>query len=344
MDIFNLLEKLCDNDGISGGEKEFSIYAENLLKPYCVETKTDKLGNVIGFIPSNRKNAKKLMIEAHLDRIGLMVKRIDENGFVEFEKVGGIDERILPSAEVIILGKEKLFGVIGAKSPHLRFGDDEDKRPEIKDMLIDVGLNKKEAEKVLEPGDFILFKSKLTRLINNRVSGAALDNRAGMAAVFDFLDKNKEKTFPFDLYIVFSVGEETGLIGASSACYSIKPDIVAAVDVTFGKIHSAENTTGTFDLGCGGVIFRGPDVCRKGTLNLIKMAKEKNIPFDIEVSGSSSGTTTTVMQNACGAAKTFLVSIPLKYMHQTVEMLSLNDISATGDLLSIIASGGVLND
>lgn len=344
MDIFKLLKMLCKNDGISGNEKDFSFFAEDLLKPYCKETYIDKLGNVFGHIPSENPDAKKLMIEAHLDRIGLMVKAIDENGFIEFEKVGGIDERILPSAEVCVLGKEAAFGVIGAKPPHLRFGEDEDKRPEIKDMLIDIGLTKNEAEKIIEPGDFILLKSEPVMLLNNRASGAAFDNRAGMAAVFDFLEKNKEKPLPYDLFIAFSVGEETGLIGAQTAAYSVKPDVLAVVDVTFGKLHSGDETDGTFDLGCGGVIFRGPDVCREGTLKLINKAREENIPFDIEVSGGGSGTNATVMQNAAGSTYSFLISIPLKYMHQTVETLCLDDISAAADLLGLIASGGVLID
>lgn len=341
MDIFDLLKTLCSKDGVSGDEKAFSGFAEELLKPYCKETSIDRLGNVFGHIPCENSDAKKLMVEAHLDRIGLMVKRIDENGFLEFEKVGGIDERILPSAGVTVLGREKIPGVIGAKPPHLRFDGNADKRPEIKDMLIDIGMTKAEAEKITEPGDFVVLHSEPVRLLNNRISGAALDNRAGMAAVFDFLEKTKGKKLPYDLYIVFSVGEETGLIGAPSAAYAVKPDITAAVDVTFGKLHSGDDTVGTFELGCGGVIFRGPDVCREGTLNLINKAKENNIPFDIEVSGGGSGTDATVMQNAAGGAYSFLISIPLKYMHQTVETLCLDDISACGDLLCLLASGGV---
>jgi len=143
------------------------------------------------------------------------------------------------------------------------------------------------------------------------------------------------------LECIFTANEETGLIGASSAAYSIKPDIIAAVDVTFGKLHSNDETDGTFDLGSGAIIFRGPDVCYDGTLNLINKARDKKIPFEIEVSGASSGTDATVMQNAKGAAYSFLISIPLKYMHQTVEMLCLDDISACSDLFYLIASGGV---
>ena len=343
MDLFELIKTLCNKTGVSGAEKDFSVFAESLLKPYCENTTIDKMGNVLGFIKSKNKAAKKLMVEAHLDRIGLMVKSIDENGFLEFENVGGVDERILPAAEVEVLGKERLFGVIGAVPPHLRT-DKSEKSPEIKDMLIDIGLSKEEAEKVTEPGDAIILKSEPVKLLNKRVSGAALDNRGGMVAIFDFLEKSKGIDLPYDLYVAFTVGEETGLIGAATAAYRIKPDISVSVDVTFGKLHKSDETVECFDLGSGGIIFRGPDVCYDGTLNLIEKAKENKIPFDIEVSGSGSGTNTTVIQNAAGGAKTFLISIPLKYMHQTVEMLCLDDISACSDLIMLVATGGVLLD
>ena len=107
MDIFELIKELTIKEGVSGSCDGFLDYAENILKKYCKETRIDRAGNIIGFIPCGKKNAKKLMVEAHYDRIGLMVKNIDENGFIEFDVVGGVDKRILPSAEVLVLGKEK---------------------------------------------------------------------------------------------------------------------------------------------------------------------------------------------------------------------------------------------
>lgn len=341
MDMFSLIKDLCQKEGVSGDERFFSVYAEKLLKNYCTNTWIDKLGNVFGLIPSKEKNAKRFMIEAHLDRIGLIVKRVDENGFIEFERVGGVDERILPAAEVTVLGKKNIFGVIGAKPPHLRFDGDKNKAPSAKDMLIDVGMTKKEAEKYIKTGDMILLCGEPERLLNNRVCAAALDNRAGMAAVFALLKKTKGKELPYDLYICFSVGEESGLLGAGPASFAVAPDICAVVDVTFGKLYSEDKTPGTFALGGGAVIFRGPDVCYDGCLNLIEKARENNLPFNIEVSGKSSGTNAFAIQSSAGGSYLFLISIPIKYMHQTVETVCLDDISSAGDLLYLLVSGGV---
>ena len=341
MDIFELIKELTTGDGVSGSSDGFLTYAENILKKYCRETHIDKAGNVIGFIPCGKKNAKKLMVEAHYDRIGLMVKNIDENGFIEFDVVGGVDKRILPSAEVLVLGREKLFGVIGAKPPHLREKKDENKI-DAKDMLIDVGMSFDEVSELVSIGDFIVLYQEPVRLINNRISGAALDNRAGMASVICFLEKLSGLAIEYDLYPVFTSGEECGLIGAYSAAFVINPDISVSVDATFGKSENDNAPSGTFELGCGAVIFRGPDTSYEGSLNLIKRAKEKGIPYDIEAAGSS-GTNAAAIQNARGAAETYLLSVPVKYMHQTVEMLSASDVEAVADLILEIAVGGVLS-
>lgn len=341
MDIYKLLKELTLNGGVSGSDDFFGGYAEKILKSYCEKTTVDKIGNVIGCIPSKKPNAKKLMVEAHLDRIGLMVKAIDKNGYVEFEPIGGVDKRILPSAEVIIQGKKEIYGVIGAKPPHLR-EKGESSVAEVSDMLIDVGMTYEKASTVISTGDFIVLKSEPVRLINDRIAGAALDNRAGMAAVVCFLEKLKNKAVDYDIYPVFTAGEETGLIGAYTAAYNINPDISVSVDVTFGK-SEYDSGAGTFKLGCGAVIFRGPDTSYEGTLNLIECAKKEKIPFEIEAAASS-GTNASAIQNARGAAETYLISIPLKYMHQTVEVVSESDIEAVSELLLKIAEGGASRD
>lgn len=344
MDIYKLLCALCEKRGISGNESDIAEFSESILKNYCSETKIDKFNNVYGFIPSGKKNAKKLMIEAHLDRIGLMVKNIDENGFIEFSAVGGVDERTLPSAEVVILGKKEVFGVIGAKPPHLRSAEDSG-AAKISDMLIDAGMDKKSAEELIAVGDFILLKSETVRLLNNRVSGAALDNRCGMAAVIDFLKRYKSlKEKVFDVYAVFTYGEESGLLGAHRAAREVMPDYAIAVDVTFGKTGDLKDFHGAFELGAGAVILRGGDVSYSNTLALINCAEKNDIPYEIEVQGESSGTDASAILNGSGAVANMIISIPLKYMHQTVETVCLDDVEAVGRLIFEAAKGGFLSD
>lgn len=344
MDIYSVLCSLCNEKGISGNESDIAKFSENILKSYCEKTETDMFNNVYGFIPSENENAKTLMIEAHCDRIGLMVKNIDENGFIEFSAVGGVDKRILPSAEVVILGKKEVAGVIGAKPPHLR--NDEDKGfPDICDMLIDVGMTKSEVQSLISVGDFVLLDSKPVKLLNNRASGAAFDNRCGMTAVLDFLEKYKtsEKKL-FDVWVVFTSGEETGLCGAYSAANKIRPDYCITVDVTFGKTLDLNDVCGVFELGCGAVVLRGGDVCYESTIALINCAKKNKIPFEIEVQGESSGTNASAFLNKSGGCKNMIISIPLKYMHQTVETVCIDDIKAVSDLIFEASKGGFLCD
>lgn len=344
MDIYKLLCSLCEKKGISGNEGDIAEFSENILKKYCKKTEIDKFNNVYGFVPCEKKGAKKLMIAAHLDRIGLMVKHIDENGFTEFSAVGGIDPRVLPSAEVKILGKKEVFGVIGAKPPHLR-AENDGGAPKIEDMLIDVGMDGKKAKEFISVGDFAYLPSKPARLLNNRAAGAAFDNRCGMAAVIEFLERYTAQTAKvFDLCVVFTSGEETGLLGANSAAAKVRPDYCITVDVTFGKTKELEDFCGAFELGCGAVILRGGDVSFDDTLGLIRCAEKNDIPYEIEVCAESSGTDASAVLNKSGGAKNMIISIPLKYMHQTVETVCLDDISAVSELLLKAAKGGFLCD
>ncbi len=338
MDFFEILKSISIREGVSG-QIEICEYFENILKEYCHETITDKIGNVIGVIKSKKENPKRMMVEAHMDRIGLIVKNVDENGFISFDTVGGVDKRILLSQEVIICGKEKVFGVIGAKPPHLREKKDNDSACEIKDMLIDVGMKCDMVKEKVSVGDYIMLPCEPVKLLNDRAAGAAFDNRAGITSLVGFLEMAKDIDFPYDVYVVFTAGEESGLLGAYSAAFNIKPDISVSVDVTFGTFGS-EDTAGTFEPGCGAVIFRGPDTSYEGTKRLIKIAEDRNIPYEIEAA-SSSGTNASAIQNARGSVETYLLSIPLKYMHETVELLCLDDVLAVSRLILEIAKGGV---
>ena len=339
MDIFSFLKEMDKYYGITGNEKDIAGFVADKLNNYCEETWNDKLGNVFGCIPSKHENAKKLMITTHLDSIGLMVKNIDENGFLQFETLGAVDERILPASEVVVFGEKKSFGVIGAKAAHIAGADKN--RPQSKEMLIDAGFKKETAQNIIQPGDFVALKTCLVQLLNNHISGGGLCSHSGIAAVFDFLEKVMDVDLPYDLFVVFTVGRESGSVGAYSAAYSVRPDVVVAVDAIQGKIHSKDQTKGSFDLGSGCVISRTPDVSYEGTLNLVCKAKEQNIPFEINASGWITMSDATAMQNVAGAVHTFLLSVPIRYMHQTVEMVYLDDISACSDLIYLISSGGV---
>ncbi len=326
------LINLSDKGGISGYEYTVTPEIEKLLAKYCDEVKTDISGNVIGYIKSEKTDAPTVMIEAHTDGIGLMVKDITDDGFITFVAIGGVDPRILPSCEVIVCGKSELYGVIGAKAPHLMTDDDKDKAPGIEDMTIDVGLDAKKVKKLVTPGDMIYFKTNAVKLLDKKLSGKYLDDRAGVIALIMALKALKGKKLPFNLAVLCAVQEEVGLRGALVGANGINPLCAIVVDVCHGTTPDSGSAT-TFKLGSGTVITCGPNINRK-LFNIAKStAEEEKIKYSIEAEGGHTGTDAWVVQTAgCGVA-TLLLSIPLRYMHTTVETLSIKDVEATAKLI-----------
>lgn len=339
MKITETLTELTKFPGIAGFEEAFAEIVCEKLREYCDDIRITKTGNVVGEIKSKNESAPTIMLEAHLDRIGLIVKSIDENGFVGFGTLGGVDERILPAAEVCILGKQEVFGIVGAKPPHLMSKDEADEGLKIKDMLIDTGLSGDELKALVRIGDPILLKSEFAELSENRVSSAALDNRAGMSVVFDCLERLKGAELPCNLQIAFAKGEELGLQGANTIIGENKPDLAVVLDVTYGRTPDA-GKNGTFPLGCGAVICRGPNLHYEMTKKVIEVAKTKGIPYEIEVASGSSGTNAWAIQVSRGGVPCVLISIPLRYMHTTVETVDLRDMENVSKLLVEIVSGG----
>lgn len=343
MDINGLLNKLTREAGISGFETDFSKSLRAMLSEYCTEVYTDRSGSVFGLKRSSAPNAKTVMLDAHLDRIGLMVKEVDENGFVSFTALGGVDERILPASEVYILGKSRVYGVIGAKPPHLikKTDKSETEGLHIRDLLIDTGLDSSAARELIGVGDPILLRSEYTPLLGSRACSAALDNRAGIAAVLTLLERVSDAELPYNLLISFTSGEELGLHGAYSANFDTVPDLAVVIDVTHGTTHDSPKNFTSFPLGCGAVICRGPNLRGDITDRIIGLAKESEIPYAIEVAAGCSGTNAWAFQISRGGIPCALISIPLRYMHTTVEVIDTNDIAAVGLLLEKIVTGGV---
>ena len=339
-----ILKKLCAFDSVSGFEKDISKFLKESLNGFCDKVYENNARCVTGVIKSGKEGAKKLMIEAHLDKIGLMVSKILPGGFLRFEALGGVDARTLLGSEVTVLGKERLYGVIGAKPPHLLNAQDRKKCAKIEDMMIDTGIEEEELSKIVKVGDPIVLCGELCEHLDGCVSGAALDDRAGIAAIFYALEKMKGAALPYDIYVVFASGEETGLLGASAAVREINPDFAAVVDVTHGETPDTKNEVGVFPLGGGAVICRGPNFCDAAAKNLIEYAKKEKIDFMIETAAGNSGTDAWVIQNGSGACACVLISIPLRYMHTSVETAALQDIESAGKLILGAVKGGVFLD
>jgi len=221
--------------------------------------------------------------------------------------------------------------------------EDEEKSAKIKDMLIDTGYKGEELRKLVNIGDSIVLKSEFNTMLNNSAVSKAMDNRAGIASIFVCLDRLKDIKLDYNIKIVFSSEEEMGLYGAYTADYDKIPDLAVTVDVTHGMTPDAKEQEGVFPLKSGAIICRGPNLHPQYTNRIIEIARKNNIPYDIEAAAGSTGTTATAIQTIKSGIPTTLISIPLKYMHTTVEALCFDDVESVGVLMSEILKGGVLD-
>lgn len=327
-----LIRKLSDMRGISGFEYRINDEIKKLLEPYCTEVYTDNLGSVIALKKCGKQNAKKIMIEAHCDEIGLIVKDIDERGFITVVNVGGVDQRILPSGEVIIHGKRDIKGIVAAKPPHLQEASDEKKASKLTDMAVDTGLPVDVVNEIVSIGDSITFAQSSGELMSGQFTGKSLDDRASIASVITVLENLKKVNLDVDVYAVIATKEEVGGFGAMTAAYEINPDMAIAIDVCHGI--TPDNSYSAFEVGCGAVVTCGPNIHPKIFKRLMDTAEKYNISTEIEVEGGNTGTDAWTMQVVREGIPTALLSIPLKYMHTSVETIAVSDVKAVSDLLT----------
>src|SRR5512137_1709015 len=285
-DIKDLLEKLSNAHGISGWEGSIQQIVREEIAPYVDEVRIDKLGNLIAI----RKGEKpSVMIEAHADEIGLMVKQVDEKGFLRFIRIGGwFDQTLLNQRVIIHTRSGPVTGVIGCKPPHVMNDKERKKIVEGKDMFIDVGCSSdNEAEALgIYPGTPVSIDRTFAVLQGDRVTGKAFDNRAGLVAMIEALKRTKTKS---TIYAVATVQEEVGLKGAKVAAYGLDPDLALAADVTVPGDHpEIEMKDAAVEVGKGPVIAiadasgRGLIASPKVIEWLVETARQNNIAVQLE--------------------------------------------------------------
>lgn len=340
MELKKLITKYTMLQGISGAERIVSESVAEDLKNLGISCEIDEVGNVTGRILSPENKAKTILLEAHIDQIGLMVSGVDEDGYVKFVNIGGVDERILCGLEVeIVTDKGNIYGVIGSITKNDK--EDKPRNPKVEEVRVDIGFSKVNASTSVNAGDNIIIKNRVVELLNDRLSSAALDNRSGVAAIIDVLSRIDKNKLPYNIEFLFSTQEELGLHGAFTGIRNNKIDMAIAVDVTHGTTPDSVDETGVFPLGSGAVICRGPNLHFDYTKKLIDLAKEKNISYAIEVAPGGSGTTAWALQIVDKGIPVTLISIPLRYMHTNVELIDLNDVKAVSDLLYEVVVGGI---
>lgn len=337
MDYIGVLKDLSTFTGVSGREKEISEYIAKLFRKYCDEVKIDKFYNVSGYKKGSNLAGKKIMIMAHHDEIGMLVKSIDDKGFIKFTNIGGIDSKILLAQEVVVHGSEDIYGVIGAKPPHLLKPEEVKKAVKMEDLYIDTGFNKESISKLVSIGDVITFKTYPFELKNSKLSSKCLDNRAGVGVLLDAMERLSKLNHNDDVIFVATSQEELGLSGAKIAAFNINPDIAIVVDACHGEIPDATKDE-TYALGKGPAVAIGPNLHRVYTKKVMDLAKEENIPYQIDVEPGNTGTEAWATQVSRTGIATLLISIPLKYMHTTIETIHINDVKNTGKLISRFVS------
>ena len=326
------LFSLCNSTGVAGFEfQQTAGLVSEAFKEFCDEVWTDTLGNVIGH--KKGKGKQSVLFAAHMDEIGLMVSGYEKGGFLRFEVVGGYDQRSLVAQEVFVHGKEEVFGIIGVKPPHITTAEEAKNAHKIEDMAIDTGLSDEKLKELVRIGDVVTIKREAIDLRGDTVAGKALDDRAGIAVLFQCMRELKNVDHDIDVYYVASVQEEIGAKGALTATYTLKPDIAIALDVCHGVSPDVSEPKGK-KMGGGPVIARGVNIHPRVYDSLIKTAKEHFIAHQRSVEPGMSGTDAYTMQiSGCGTA-TGVISFPLKYMHTSVEVMRMKDIMLTAKLLS----------
>ena len=336
---------LCGLAAPSGFEERAFARIKELLSPYVHEISTDAMGNLIAVKRCGKQGAKKLMLNAHMDEIGMIITGIDK-GFLRFSNLGGIDPRMLPAREIKVLTDPPIFGVIDTMPPHALSDDDMDKAIDSKKLFIDIGLSDEDAKKRVPLGTAAVFAGGVDELTENVLCGKALDDRACVAIVLKTMEVLSEKELDVDVYCLISTQEEVGSRGAISGTYGINPDYAVAIDVTHAATPDSKKGE-TLEMRKGAAIGIGPNMNRKITNRLIALAEKKSIPHQFEVMGGSSGTDGWVIQVCREGVSTAVVSLPIKYMHSPVETMDISDADAIVSLLTAftlsIGEGGFLD-
>lgn len=326
----NLLEKLSNAPGVSGFEGEVRDLMIQEMKDYVDEIEVDDLGNLIA-VKNGDPGGKKIMLAAHMDEIGLMVRYIDKQGFIKFSKIGGINDQMLLNQEVYIQSaKGNVTGVIGSKPPHKMKPEERKKILKHDYMFIDIGAtSREEAEERISVGDPIIIKQEFAELANSLVKGKALDNRVGCAVLIEVLKQAESEA---TIYGVGTVQEEVGLKGAKTSAFRINPDMALALDVTISGDHPGiKEEEAPAKAGKGPAIIL-TDAGGRGLIThpqvkelLISTAEEEGIPYQLEVSEGGTTDASSIHLTREGIP-TGVISPASRYIHTPVSVVSLEDV------------------
>ena len=332
------LRHLIANASPSGFEQRVQQVIREEVQHFTDEQRTDVHGNVIAALNSNGN--PRVMLTAHCDELGFLVRYIDEKGFIYFATIGGYDPSTLPGERVQIHTADgPILGIIGRKPVHLLQGDERSKAPKLSEMWIDIGVNsKEEAQELVAIGSIATRAAQFETLRGDLVVSRALDDKSGIFTVIEAMRRIHEQRdkLKAGVFFVSAVQEEVGLRGAHTSAFGIDPLIAVAVDVTFTSDHpqTSKHEIGDIKLNGGPVISIGSRINPRVYQILLNAADEAGIAYQIDPQASGTGTDTDVIQVARAGVATGLISIPCRYLHTGSEIVSLKDIDEIAELLS----------
>jgi putative aminopeptidase FrvX len=335
-DALDFFRRLLETPSPSGYEQPVQDLVRKYVAGFADSVTTDVHGNVIA--ARNPQSPLRVMLAGHCDQIGFVVQYIDADGFLYVQPVGGWDAVVLVGQRLTVWTQGgAVQGVISRKAIHLLTEEERKQVPKLKDLWLDIGArDKAEAAELVRIGDPVTLALGYTELRNNLAISPAMDDKAGLWVAVEALRRTSGKKLNCGLFAVSTVQEEIGLRGATTSTFTVDPKVGIAIDVT----HATDCPTiekkqeGEIALGKGPVIYRGPNMNPVVVEKLLETAKAGEVPVQLAASGRATGTDANAIQTSRGGVAAALVSIPNRYMHSPVEMISLDDIDRAADLLA----------
>ena len=336
------LKELTCIPGVSGSEGRVREFILSKIKENVDEVVIDSIGNLICKICAAGESTKKVMVSAHMDEVGLIVSKIEENGFLKFKSVGGIDTRVMISKKVRI-GESEVSGVIGAKAIHLQKKAERETVPEESSLYIDIGAKDKEdAQKYVKIGDYCVFDSDYVEFGDGFIKAKALDDRLGCACLISLAQEKKK--YPFDLYLAFTVQEEVGLRGARVAANRINPDVAIVLEgTTCSDVYGTEEKDYSTKAGGGAalsIIDRSTYYDKELTRALFDTAKKNGILVQYKQTATG-GNDAGAISLSSGGVRAAAISVPARYIHSPSSVIKKTDYEAVKNLIHTFLREGI---
>lgn len=333
MELKELIISLSSQMSVTGSESYSTDKLSSLIGGYFDESYTDKIGNHVFIKRCGREGAPRILVDCHYDEIGLIVSCICEGGFIRVANVGGVDAKILQAAEVVIYGDREIYGVVCSTPPHLIKPEDRDKAKMIDELLIDTGYSKQELEEICHIGTPIGLAPHYTELLGGRLAGKGFDDKACGACAVYALSGLDADSLAGDVYFAFTTREEVaGFAGATTATYAIDPDYALAMDVTNSWVPEVEGKKWTA-LDSGVAISVSAVTSRRLTKMTRELCEGAGIKYTLRAEPRSTGTDANKIGTTLCGIPTVLASLPLRNMHTSNEILSLDDANALAQLV-----------